>query len=1167
MACLEQLECMSALLDGELTAEETTLLQRHLATCPSCKRAFEAMTGLGSTLTTAEPPELPSDFARKTADFVREHAFPQGPPPPPARTRRWFEGLWTGQHPILALVGARRRRPSLRASEMLKALAIFALPALALAIFRDGMPLMNFVLVSGLGLMVAVPVYYFNNEIALLSSLIKGRCLEEVLGTSLEPRSTVDALAVNSLRPILKAILPVAPVLLLGALAMPTSQQVNLAPTEADHRWIVMAAAVWLPLTLGLFLSASYISMAWRIWCRSTRLSVVGGLALALAGTTMLLGKAAIPAAILVAALYTLVARRLAIVGLEHPEQVTRLNQTTRKARRNRFLKLWSDNPITAREVWRVSGSVPGGLAGMFAWRLTLITLPLLWSFWAITRPYGEQDFAFWLGVSGFSFLLFVRAAYRTLGSVLTERQQQTWEPLLQTDLGAARFVRGWLEVAFHTVMLEGLVGAVALTLFAWLIPAVVTSNDTVADAHRVALLVPCVLLFCTLVGALTGMALSASSRSLNEASQRLGLCSVLSLGGWLTLWGVLLSGGYLLALNSYSDTGSMFWNDFVQHDAPLAAALLTALGLMLWSNAVLRREVTRLEAQPTSSKTRLRFTYPLPVMLIELVGVCLVSYLSLLLTVLVSARYALDRDETIGVVMLVGALIAYYVLVRLPLATLVELVRGSLWSVPLGLALGALAGWSLQLLPVVLSYLAARKVIYSNTWIDGSVPFVASVGLVVLGGLLGYREARRARSTRRPALKLRLALSGSLSLLVLGGTAWSLLTLWNVKVQDPAAVAEIRNRTEQRFARLQAVEPDENGYTELEEMLMDRVNPTSRYADWRDLGNLDEDQADATLLKVLRTEKGVDARARFSGVLPRLEHALSKPAFSYHQELDARSLLPNFILIRQMARGLATLGFAEESEGHLDQAVHHYLLGLKWGDRCSGQGTLIFEMMAVAVEAIPAERLLSLETSHKLTAEQYRAIIRQVESTRFGPNSVAEALEAELVYSCRLLELSPKERGQAESALGVPAPQAYLDYEKANLCNYFAEAIPAVRRSRVTQPATPTGHLSLLASVLVPNYTRAQQQMMANLTRLEAIRTIAALELYRIDHRAYPASLDLLVGPYLESKPIAYIAYDQQFVYRPGFEFELSCNSPLKGASWKREDWKFYPFVSKRTR
>lgn len=1168
MACMESLESMSALLDGELGADESTQLERHMATCPACRQAFEAMTGVGSTLTTLEMPELPTDFARRAAGFVREHAFPQGPPPgPPAPKKRWFEQVFTGQHPILALVSARRRRPSLRPQDMLKVLAIFALPALFLGIFRDGMPLFNFLAVAGLGLMVAVPLYYFNNEIALMSSLIKGRCLEEVLGTSLEPTSTVDALAGNSLRSIFKACLPVVPVLLLGALTVPigaeTDSVMGMYPVKGLARPVTIAlAALWLPLTLGLFLAGSYLALAWRIWARSPRLSVLGGLALAAGPAVVVLvgpGKA-IPAFVLLVALYAVIARRLAIQGLERPEQVTRLNQTTRKAHRNRFLRLWSDNPITAREVWRVSGSLPGGLAGVFAWRLTLLVAPLLWAVWVTTRPVTEQSSAFWLGVAGFSFLLFVRAAYRTLGSVLTERQQQTWEPLLQTDLGAARFVRGWLEVAFHTVMLEGLLGATALTLFACIVPMQISTSGTADEAVRVGLLVIPTLLFMTLTGALLGMALSASCRSLNEASQRLALVSTVAVAGWLLLWGLALTGCYLLALGSSADTGSAYWDDFVQHDAPLASALAMALGLLLWSTSVLRREVTRLENQSAGATFKLRFHYPLTTLVVEASALTLVSYVSLVLTVLVSARFGNDQDDTIGLAMLMATLVLWWVLVRLPLATLAELARGSRRAIFVGLLLGALTGFTVLLLPGVLGYLSETNVIHKSSWLtENTWLYLSPVPLVLMlvGGLLGYLDARRAPSPRKARLGKRILISGTLSLAVLGGGYLWLQALARTPIDDPARVAEIFRRTEQRFERKQAVQPSENGYTSFE-MLDDHPETLAalRALSHYDLGQKDEELARALL--AARNEQ-----QSFRAALPRVKAALSQPHFSFKQTLDPGQRLPDLILMRHISWSLAALGYVEELEGRLDEAVDTYLLGLTWGDRPTGEGSLLFEMIAVALETHPVERLLTMLSQRELSADQYRRIIARVERSRFRPEAIAEAVEAEMTMHYHLLERDREGRAQLDASFGLPLPESYLAYEKANLCNYYLEALAQLRRGRTPVATLPKGGLGVLAAMLVPSYGKAQEQMMLLMTRLEATRALAAIKLYQLEHGVPPTNLDQLVGPYLRSAPVAWIAPDHKFTYRAA-PLELSCSN--RPGSQERE-LDFYPYISQRNR
>jgi hypothetical protein len=85
----------------------------------------------------------------------------------------------------------------------------------------------------------------------------------------------------------------------------------------------------------------------------------------------------------------------------------------------------------------------------------------------------------------------------------------------------------------------------------------------------------------------------------------------------------------------------------------------------------------------------------------------------------------------------------------------------------------------------------------------------------------------------------------------------------------------------------------------------------------------------------------------------------------------------------------------------------------------------------------------------------------------------------------------------------------------------------------------------------MVPNYTRVLYEHLGTLTRLEHLRTFAALKLYHREHGTFPADLTALVGPYLSSAPTAWSDPDRKFEYVPGPNgFEL--DSDQHGFSYK---------------
>ena len=68
--CERARHCASLRVDGELSALEEQLLERHLGVCEAC-RAFDEGVHLATGLLRAAPPEVPSQRFRPPARAVR----------------------------------------------------------------------------------------------------------------------------------------------------------------------------------------------------------------------------------------------------------------------------------------------------------------------------------------------------------------------------------------------------------------------------------------------------------------------------------------------------------------------------------------------------------------------------------------------------------------------------------------------------------------------------------------------------------------------------------------------------------------------------------------------------------------------------------------------------------------------------------------------------------------------------------------------------------------------------------------------------------------------------------------------------------------------------------------------------------------------------------------
>lgn len=460
------------------------------------------------------------------------------------------------EHPLAALLQTRRARQDLPAPETWVAVvaALYGVPALIMA----GAGLDNvrwFLATAGAFLLVALPWYHFRADVSLLTSLRRGRCLEEVLTTGLDAAGMVDALARHSVGSILRPGLPVWAVLVLGSLG---------------QGFVAQAVAVlWLPMTVLAFFVGSYVVQMLSVWSRhgegaSVPQAVLGLGALGLVGLTVTVASGfAEPSgsvATLAAGALLLAwgCRFLAIWGLENLQTVDRWNDRgAATARRNRWVRPWSENPIVVRETARQAAAVPGGFVGLVALRSLGALLPLGWALLVLEAPA-----AYWVGLAGLAGLSFLRAAGRTLPAVVGEREQRTLDSVLQVPLG--EFLSGWMQVGARPLVLEMVPAALVALAF----PGV-----------EMGLLAAALLLLAPVSGAAAGLAVSAVSPTRREASSHLLAWLLWALVAGLALSSAVSAGALLLAGSGWLDAGGPGWVVGMRILVPLGSAL-AVLGL-----------------------------------------------------------------------------------------------------------------------------------------------------------------------------------------------------------------------------------------------------------------------------------------------------------------------------------------------------------------------------------------------------------------------------------------------------------------------------------------------------------------------------------------------------------------------------------------------------------
>lgn len=381
--------------------------------------------------------------------------------------------MYSSEAPMVGLLMAQARRRGFHRLPVWTVLsvALFLLPSAAGALMgsADSLGLRSFVITFGLAIGVLLPLAQLYGDAALLSSLRRGHCLEEIVGTRTPSHEVVDQVASFSVVSVLK---------MGGAVVLPVVAGLLIVAPAAYRSTVLLGSLAWFPVAAALVLVGSYTMQAACVWSRKGNAGVAAGffslvLPAAVYAWTQEGYVALFGAATLLVGLGVL-ARGLAIGGLDRagePREVAPLQS----GRRSPGWSLLKDNPIALREARRQGGSLgfPGqerfGLAGYFLarhWPLLLGTGFLV----AVALTLGGDAMGVTMGVVGvFVFVQPLFASGQTARSILSEREGGTLEALATTGIDARQFVDGWAVAAWGPRLVETfLVLVVAAALLAW---------------------------------------------------------------------------------------------------------------------------------------------------------------------------------------------------------------------------------------------------------------------------------------------------------------------------------------------------------------------------------------------------------------------------------------------------------------------------------------------------------------------------------------------------------------------------------------------------------------------------------------------------------------------------------------------------------------------------
>lgn len=529
--------------------------------------------------------------------------------------------------------------------------------------------------------------------------------------------------------------------------------------------------------------------------------------------------------------------------------------------------------------------------------------------------------------------------------------------------------------------------------------------------------------------------------------------------------------------------------------------------------------------------------------------------------------------------------------------------VRAS--GAPLELAAIATAG--VTWLWLMNAFIPLWKVAFTRTWItvlvtwlngawllmltkfavgeDYIKPFITGFALLclVLSLTAAFTPSQTVSETEwRRAFKRFFAglLVGLLPLLVTG----FLLYQYVLTRELNPSIAKTYQSAQEEFARWeseqQSVSPSENGFTELRPFFLRselEKDPSSAavrenqmiFKRLKDGAQLGKDYFPNGKRLKNEPENYARVRAGFLQELPRIRKAVNKPNFSYitKEPMSWSTEVPNYILARAISLALAGLVDESLQKGDSEQALDYLELNLRWSTKMRG-GSLISLMISVALRSIAITDIERFVFEAKPSESQLRSLSAVLEEVSQKPSALRELMLREAILSDRYLrklvvaknlrstvtEMSSREDEVTFKVLVTLFPRGFWESERKAYLNLMLSF-----QQEWADLATPgQGNLdevfemSPVARSVVPNFSRAQAQFCNELSRMAALKTVIALELYKKKEGDYPDSLGSLVPNYLTALPIDAMQpkrweYKGSFEYRKGEAgYELVSQSPF---------------------
>jgi hypothetical protein len=401
-----------------------------------------------------------------------------------------------------------------------------------------------------------------------------------------------------------------------------------------------------------------------------------------------------------------------------------------------------------------------------------------------------------------------------------------------------------------------------------------------------------------------------------------------------------------------------------------------------------------------------------------------------------------------------------------------------------------------------------------------------------------------------------------------------------DVRLTDRAKSEEIYNTAMKLMRERDKVPWQDNGYSVLAD-ITGRAATDKAKEPYRALSKYCVGKTADIELEIQKDRKQTAVDVKKFSIAPAMIEKTVEKRFFYPPskgDFSIGALVPNYIVMRAIAQGLAVNGIYLEMNGKPREAARNYLLAIRYGALIGTNGTLITQMISVAIEAIGSGPLLVELSKGSLKKDDYLHIIAALEALPIEKDNFLKAMDEEYARTLNTLDDMSAGRGNFLNTGAIMPGQTLqpgrikfiLEREKKIYMNVHLRYRPCYETLTVPKDLginiesdmkALRRKLSIISPILIPNFTRAILQKRMMLTRIAALKVVAALQAYKIDRGAYPPELKDLCPGYLKEVPQDYMSKDKCFIYAlKGKSFTLSSRSDYYADLSMSDPLFFYP-------